>query len=98
MWPRPDRGADPQRRASTGIRFGVRIGLLRSGIDTAVRQLHSTVMDENVVWWGARVWDAFALPHLVSTEPAPLVATRCPGCGTALAWMVGGDRDQLTAD
>lgn len=98
MWPRPDRGADPRRRSSTGIRFGVRIGLLRSSIDTAVRQLHSTVMDENVVRWGARAWDAFALPHLVSTEPAALGATRCPGRGTALAWMVGRDRDQLTAD
>src|SRR5262249_39733193 len=55
----------------------------------ATRNFGFSVMGENVLWWGGCAWDAFAIPHLVSAEPTALVATRCPGCGTAVAWMVG---------
>jgi hypothetical protein len=44
------------------------------------------VMGERTLWWGGCAWDAFALPHLLPEESAVLVATRCPGCGRALAW------------
>jgi hypothetical protein len=50
-----------------------------------------SVMGRGTLWWGGCAWDAFALPHLLASEPEVLVATRCPGCGTALAWVV--DRD-----
>jgi hypothetical protein len=48
-----------------------------------------SVMGENTLWWGGCAWDSFALPHLLPDEPEVLVATRCPGCGAALAWSVG---------
>jgi hypothetical protein len=41
---------------------------------------------------GGCAWDSFALPHLLPVEPEVLVATRCPGCGAALAWVVDRDR------
>ncbi|MGE2717533.1 organomercurial lyase [Mycolicibacterium litorale] len=47
-----------------------------------------SVMGERTLWWGGCAWDAFAIPHLVETEPSVLVATRCPGCDAALAWVV----------
>jgi hypothetical protein len=47
------------------------------------------VMGEGALWWGGCAWDSFALPHLLPDEPEVLVATRCPGCGSALAWVVG---------
>jgi hypothetical protein len=50
-----------------------------------------SVMGHDTLWWGGCAWDAFALPHLLPDEPDVLVATRCPGCGAALAWVV--DRD-----
>ncbi|HUR51421.1 MAG TPA: organomercurial lyase, partial [Mycobacteriales bacterium] len=43
-------------------------------------------------WWGGCAWDAFALPHLLPDEPEVLVATRCPGCGAALSWVVGREQ------
>ena len=49
------------------------------------------VMGSATLWWGGCAWDSFALPHLLHDEPEILVATRCPGCGRALAWVV--DRD-----
>ncbi len=48
-----------------------------------------SVMGTGTLWWGGCAWDAFALPHLLPDEGEVLVATRCPGCGAALAWVVG---------
>jgi hypothetical protein len=47
------------------------------------------VMGRRTLWWGGCAWDSFALPQLVPDEPDVLVSTRCPGCGRALAWVVG---------
>jgi hypothetical protein len=49
------------------------------------------VMGDHTLWWGGCAWDSFAIPHLVPGEPEVLVSTRCPGCGRALAWVVGRD-------
>jgi hypothetical protein len=48
-----------------------------------------SVMGRRTLWWGGCAWDSFALPHLLPDEPDVLVATRCPGCDAALAWVVG---------
>jgi hypothetical protein len=48
-----------------------------------------SVMGSRTLWWGGCAWDSFALPHLLRGEGEVLVATRCPGCGTAHAWVVG---------
>jgi Alkylmercury lyase len=48
-----------------------------------------SVMGTATLWWGGCAWDAFALPHLLADEDEVLVATTCPGCGAALAWVVG---------
>jgi hypothetical protein len=50
-----------------------------------------SVMGTNTLWWGGCCWDSFALAHLLPEEPSVLVATTCPGCGAAAAWVV--DRD-----
>jgi Alkylmercury lyase len=50
-----------------------------------------SVMGRETLWWGGCAWDAFAIPHLVPDEPEVLVATTCPGCGAAHAWVVGTD-------
>lgn len=47
-----------------------------------------SVMGRKTLWWGGCAWDSFALPHLLPDEPDVLVATRCPGCDAALAWVV----------
>jgi hypothetical protein len=47
------------------------------------------VMGSSTLWWGGCAWDSFAVPHLLIDEPEVLVATRCPGCGAALSWVVG---------
>jgi hypothetical protein len=47
-----------------------------------------SVMGRETLWWGGCAWDSFALPHLLPNEPAVLIATTCPGCGAALAWVV----------
>ncbi len=47
-----------------------------------------SVMGRRVLWWGGCAWDSFAIPHLVPEERTVLVATTCPGCGNALAWLV----------
>ncbi len=47
-----------------------------------------SVMGRETLWWGGCAWDSFALPHLLPDEPEVLVATRCPGCGAPLAWVV----------
>ena len=49
------------------------------------------VMGDDTLWWGGCAWDSFALPHLVPDASEVLVSTRCPGCGAALAWVVGRD-------
>jgi hypothetical protein len=46
------------------------------------------VMGRETLWWGGCAWDSFALPHVLPDEPEVLVSTRCPGCATALAWIV----------
>lgn len=50
-----------------------------------------SVMGQRNLWWGGCCWDSFALAHLLDDEPDVLVATRCPGCDRAGAWVV--DRD-----
>jgi hypothetical protein len=49
------------------------------------------VMGASTLWWGGCAWDSFALPHLLADEREVLVATTCPGCGAALAWVVSRD-------
>lgn len=51
-----------------------------------------SVMGPQTLWWGGCAWDSFAIPHLLRERPdvpEVLVGTRCPGCGAALAWVVG---------
>jgi hypothetical protein len=50
-----------------------------------------SVMGATTLWWGGCAWDSFALPHLLPEERTVLVATTCPACGTAHAWVVGSD-------
>ncbi len=50
-----------------------------------------SVMGKATLWWGGCAWDSFALPHLLPDEDDVLVATTCPGCGSALSWVVGTD-------
>jgi hypothetical protein len=52
----------------------------------ATRSFGFSVMSATTLWWGGCAWDAFAIPHLVGTDA--LVATRCPTCARALAWVV----------
>src|SRR5262245_50901139 len=47
-----------------------------------------SVMGGRTLWWGGCAWDSFAIPHLVADDAYVLVATRCPGCGKALSWVV----------
>lgn len=47
-----------------------------------------SVMGGRTLWWGGCAWDAFAVPHLVPGEDEVLVATRCPACAAAHAWVV----------
>ena len=51
-----------------------------------------SVLGSSTHWWGGCAWDSFALAHLLTGEPDLLVATRCPGCGAPLAWVVGRER------
>jgi hypothetical protein len=57
----------------------------------ATRSFGFSVMSETTLWWGGCAWDAFAIPHVVATAADALVATRCPTCDRALAWVVGRD-------
>ena len=50
-----------------------------------------SVMGADTLWWGGCAWDSFAIPCLVPADDDVLVATRCPGCDTPLAWVVGND-------
>jgi hypothetical protein len=47
-----------------------------------------SVMGRRTLWWGGCAWDSFALPHLLDSDPSVLVATTCPGCGRAHAFVV----------
>lgn len=51
-----------------------------------------SVMGAATMWWGGCAWDSFAIPHLVPREPVVLVATTCPACGAAHAFVVERDR------
>lgn len=51
-----------------------------------------SVMGADTLWWGGCCWDSFALPHLLTDEPDVLVATRCPGCDRAGAWVIDRHR------
>jgi hypothetical protein len=48
-----------------------------------------SVMGRRTLWWGGCAWDSFAIPHLAPDDAEVLVATRCPACGSPLAWVVG---------
>jgi Alkylmercury lyase len=51
-----------------------------------------SVTGRRTLWWGGCAWDSFAMPHLLPDEPEVLVATRCPNCGRAHAWVVNRER------
>ena len=51
-----------------------------------------SVMGARTLWWGGCAWDSFAIPHLVPGEPSVLVATTCPACGAAHAFVVDNER------
>jgi hypothetical protein len=53
-----------------------------------------SVMGQHNLWWGGCSWDSFSLVHLLPEEPDLLVATRCPGCDRAGAWVL--DRKEPT--
>jgi Alkylmercury lyase len=57
----------------------------------ATIDLGFSVKGRHTLWWGGCVWDSFAIPHLVPSEPEVLVATTCPACGRPHAWVVGRD-------
>jgi Alkylmercury lyase len=56
------------------------------------------VMGSSTLWWGGCAWDSFAVPHVLTNEPEVLVATRCPGCGVALSWVVGREAPPLGSE
>jgi hypothetical protein len=47
-----------------------------------------SVMGSRTLWWGGCAWDSFALPHLLPADDEVLVATTCPACDAAHAWVV----------
>ncbi|MGA9857642.1 MAG: organomercurial lyase [Solirubrobacteraceae bacterium] len=57
-----------------------------------------SVMGRETLWWGGCAWDSFALPHLLPRESEVLVATQCPGCRAALAWVVNRDTPPAGAE
>jgi Alkylmercury lyase len=50
-----------------------------------------SVMGRSTLWWGGCAWDSFAVPHLLPDQAPVIVATTCPGCARAHAWLVGTD-------
>jgi hypothetical protein len=52
------------------------------------RDFGFSVKSDRTLWWGGCVWDSFAIPNLVPDQSPVLVATTCPGCGSAHAWTV----------
>jgi hypothetical protein len=88
----PDRGALPDN-ALRDLHEQRHVVLDRDGAIVmahpfAAVPLGFSVMGRQTLWWGGCAWDSFALPHLLPKEPAVLIATTCPGCGAALAWVV----------
>jgi hypothetical protein len=69
--------------------------LARDGRDVVMAHPFSAVplgfavMGAGTLWWGGCAWDSFAVPHLLPDEDEVLVATTCPACSTAHAWLVG---------
>ncbi len=57
----------------------------------ATRDFGFSVKSGTTLWWGGCAWDSFAIPHLVPGAAPVLVATRCPACGTAHAFVVAAD-------
>jgi hypothetical protein len=57
----------------------------------ATRDFGFSVKSDRTLWWGGCAWDSFAIPHLVPGAAPALVATTCPACGAAHAWVVGRD-------
>jgi hypothetical protein len=51
-----------------------------------------SVMGVHTLWWGGCAWDSFAMPHLLTSEPDVLIATRCPNCDRPHAWVVNSRR------
>jgi hypothetical protein len=51
-----------------------------------------SVMGRGTLWWGGCAWDSFAMAHLLTGESDVLVATRCPACDSALAFVVGREQ------
>jgi hypothetical protein len=64
-------------------------GALAMAHPFASRSFGFSVMSADTLWWGGCAWDAFAIPHVVAAASDVLVATRCPACDRALAWVVG---------
>jgi hypothetical protein len=54
-----------------------------------------SVMGRTALWWGGCAWDSFAIPHLLPEQAPVLVATKCPNCGTPLAWNVSKDEPPI---
>ena len=91
---RPPAGESLDRRALNELHEQRHVVLGRDGEIVMAHPFSSvpigfSVMGEGTLWWGGCAWDSFALPHLLADEPDVLVATRCPGCGRALSWVVG---------
>jgi hypothetical protein len=55
------------------------------------RDFGFSAKSDTTLWWGGCAWDSFAIPHLVPHAAPTLIATTCPGCGSALAWNVDTD-------
>jgi hypothetical protein len=56
-----------------------------------------SVLGRNTVWFGGCAWDSFAFPHLLPDDREVLVATTCPACSAAHAWVVN-DRQPPPGD
>ncbi|BDZ65614.1 organomercurial lyase [Agromyces mangrovi Wang et al. 2018] len=54
----------------------------------ATRDFGFSVKSADTLWWGGCAWDAFSIPNLVPGASPSLVATTCPACGRAHAWVV----------
>lgn len=66
----------------------LRDGMIEMAHPFATRSFGFSVMGPRTLWWGGCAWDAFAIPHLVPGADRVLVATTCPACAAAHAWVV----------
>jgi hypothetical protein len=78
--------ADALAQLAAGRHLALEHGEVALAHPFATRSFGFSVMSTETLWWGGCAWDAFAIPHLVGTDA--LVATRCPTCNRALAWVV----------